>query len=88
MNNMGNKVLDQIRTLKFEFLTLSSKKPNDTVNQFKLKYVNLSLKAANDLLKEEKPYEDFETFEEDNLPTHSDVLMMLSLYLDRLASYA
>lgn len=87
MNNMGNKVLDQIRTLKFEFLTLSSKKPNDTVNQFKLKYVNLSLKAANDLLKEEKPYEDFETFEEDNLPTNSDVLMMLSLYLDRLASY-
>ena len=50
--------------------------------------MNLSLKAANDLLKEEKPYEDFETFEEDNLPTNSDVLMMLSLYLDRLASYA
>ena len=48
---MGNKVIDQIRTLKFEFQTLSSKKPNDTVNQFKLKYVNLSLKAANDLLK-------------------------------------
>ena len=84
----NNKVLEQIRTLKFEFQTLSSKKPNDTVNLFKLKYVNISLKAANDLLKEEKPYEDFETFEEDNLPTNSDVLMMLSLYLDRLASYA
>ena len=49
---MGNKVIDQIRTLKFEFQTLSSKKPNDTVNQFKPKYVNLSLQAANDFDKQ------------------------------------
>lgn len=33
-----NKVVDQIRTLKYEFKTLSSKKPNDVLNEFKVKY--------------------------------------------------
>lgn len=45
-----NKVVDQIRTLKYEFKILSSKKPNDVLNEFKVKYVNKSLKAANELL--------------------------------------
>lgn len=83
-----NNVVDQIRTLKYEFKALSSKKPNDVLNEFKVKYVNKSLKAANELLREDKPYEDFESFNDENLPTNSDVLMMLSLYLDRLVNYA
>ena len=83
-----NKVVDHIRTLKYEFKTLSSKKPNDVLNEFKVKYVNKSLKAANELLGEDKPYEDFESFSDEELPTNSDVLMMLSLYLDRLVNYA
>lgn len=73
-----------IRTLRNEFRELSSKKPNDQVNPFKLKYVNQSIKEANELLKDGKPYSEFESFEEENLPTNSDVLMMLSLYLDAL----
>lgn len=82
-----NKTIDQIRTLKYEFQALSSKKPNDVLNEFKVKYVNESLKAANELLEEDKPYEDFESFSDEEFPTNSDVLMMLSLYLDRLVNY-
>ena len=81
------KVLDQVRTLKYEFQTLSGKKPNDVVNEFKVKYVNQTLTDANLVLGEDKPYKNFELFNEDELPTNSDVLMILSLYLDRLTKY-
>lgn len=50
----------------------------------KLKYVNKTLEAANDVLGDDKPYDDFEKFSEEDLPTNSDVLMILSLYLDRM----
>jgi len=80
----SEQVLSLIRTLRFEFRELSSKKPNDQVNSFKLKYVNRAIKEANELLKENKPYRDFVEFKEEDLPTNSDVLMMLSLYLDAL----
>lgn len=78
------KVLDQVRTLKYEFQALSGKKPNDVVNGFKVKYVNQTLTDANAVLGENKPYQNFELFSDEELPTNSDVLMILSLYLDRL----
>lgn len=81
-------VLNQVRTLKYEFQALSSKKPNDPLNNFKVKYVNRTLADANRVLGEDKPYKDFDQFCDEELPTNSDVLMMLSLYLDKLADYA
>jgi hypothetical protein len=80
----SESVLSLIRTLRFEFRELSSKKPNDQVNKFKLKYVNQAIEAANEVLQDNKPYADFDKFSEEDLPTNSDVLMMLSLYLDVL----
>lgn len=82
------KVLDQVRTLKYEFQALSSKKPNDPLNNFKVKCVNQTLADANKVLGVNKPYKDFDQFCDEELPTNSDVLMMLSLYLDKLANYA
>lgn len=90
MSNVKNenmddkKVLEQMRTLLHEFRILSGKKPNEPINVFKLKYVNKTLEAANDVLGDDKPYDDFEKFSEEDLPTNSDVLMILSLYLDRM----
>ena len=43
------KVLDQVRTLKYEFQALSGKKPNDVVNEFKVKYVNQTLTGKSPL---------------------------------------
>ena len=84
----AKNVLEQVRTLKFEFQALSSKKPNDTLNKFKVKYVNQTLTDANKVLGEDKPYNDFDVFCDEDLPTNSDVLMILSLYLNKLAVHA
>lgn len=66
---------------------LSSKKPDEVLNVFKVKRINLLLEQANALLKEFKPYNDFETFTEDLLPSNSDVLMILELYLESFHRY-
>lgn len=66
---------------------LSSKKPDEILNLFKVKRINLLLEQANTLLKELKPYYDFETFTEDLLPSNSDVLMILELYLEAFKRY-
>jgi hypothetical protein len=86
MKKNKETILSQVRTLKFEFKALSDKKPNDQVNLFKLKYVNQSLQASNEILGENKPYDNFDTFNESELPTNSDVLIILSLYLNTLCN--
>jgi hypothetical protein len=75
----------QIEALYTEVSLLSKKNPNDGINKFKLKYINKTLDEANNTLKDErKPFSDFAFFEEDNLPTNSDVTMILSQYLSCL----
>lgn len=72
----------QIEALYTEVSLLSKKNPIDVVNKFKLRYINKTLEQANNILKDErKPFSDFTFFEEDNLPTNSDITMILSQYL-------
>lgn len=66
---------------------LSSKKPDETLNSFKVKRINILLEKANTLLGELKPYDDFDTFSEDLLPSNSDALMILELYLGAFNRY-
>lgn len=76
------QVYAQFEALYAEIGLLSKKNPNDGINTFKLKYINKILEQANNILKEErKPFSDFAFFEEDNLPTNSDVTMILAQYL-------
>ncbi len=83
--NQFRKVNSQLNNLYKEIGILSKKSPNDAVNKFKLKFINQSLKDANELLGNEyKPYLDFEIFNEDEIPTTSDVVMILNLYLSAL----
>ena len=80
-----DRFYSQIDSLYAEIGVLSKKSPNDVVNKFKLKFINTALEEANKILKEKyKPFEDFETFEEDNLPTNSDVTLILAQYLSSL----
>lgn len=79
-----DNVYQHIDTLRTEIALLSAKKPNDPVNKFKLKYINQTISDSNEILGAKKPYESFDTFSEDDLPTNSDVLMMLSLYYSAL----
>ena len=68
-----------LSTLYYEFLRLSEKKPNDTVNEFKLKIVNNILAKANKKLGN-APIKGFSLFDSESLPTNSDIPFVLALY--------
>lgn len=79
------KVQAQIEGLNKEIGLLSRKSPNDGVNKFKLKFINQILEETNQLLiGNYKPLEGFEKFDVDELPSNSDVTMILELYLNCL----
>lgn len=81
------KILNQLEGLHEEISTLSKKSYTDALNNFKLKLVNQVLKRTNKLLgKEYKPFDDFEEFNEDDLPTNSDVTLVLSQYINCMES--
>jgi hypothetical protein len=76
------KTETQLKGFYDEISLLSKKKPDDPVNKFKLKLINQVLASSNALLGEVyRPFPDFQLFEEDNLPTASDVVVMLAQYL-------
>ena len=76
------KVQSQLEGLHTEISALSKKSQNDALNKFKLKFVNQILSEANRLLGDKyRPFPDFTLFDENDLPTNSDVAMMLTQYL-------
>jgi hypothetical protein len=75
----------QLKGLYDEMQTLAKKNPNDAVNKFKLGLINSLIKRTNAFLKEDqKPFGDFGEFDEAELPSNSDVLIILSQYLSCL----
>ncbi|NJB84215.1 hypothetical protein [Wenyingzhuangia aestuarii] len=83
--NKFEKTQSQIEGLYKEIGILSRKSPNDAVNKFKLKFINQLLIEANNLLTGiYKPLEGFEIFEEDDLPSNSDVTFIFEQYLNCL----
>ena len=70
----------QLHSMLAEISELSKKRPNDGVNKFKLKLVNVLIEKMNGILAAQKPFQDFDTFDENDLPTNSDVVVMLSQY--------
>lgn len=86
-NEINNfvKIQAQLESLHMEISALSKKTTNDALNKFKLKFVNQILVEANTILgKNYKPFEDFEKFDDNDLPTNSDVALMLGQYLNCL----
>lgn len=64
-----------------EITILSKKKPDDAINKFKLRFINQFLENATLLLGEDYcPFPDFTKFDLDDIPTNSDVVIMLSQY--------
>ncbi len=81
------KVLNQLEGLHIEISTLSKKSYTDALNTFKLKMTNQVIKRANKILgKNYKPFEDFEQFDENDLPSNSDVTLVLSQYINCMES--
>lgn len=81
--DLFEKLQAQLEGLYNEISALSKKSQNDALNKFKLKFVNQILSEANILLEDDyKPFADFSTFDENDMPTNSDVAMMLTQYLN------
>lgn len=76
------KVQGQLESLLNEIAVLAKKSPNDGVNKFKLNFINNVLGEANGVLGDDyKPLDSFSQFNEDDLPSNSDVTFILSQYL-------
>lgn len=76
------KLAGQLLGLYEEMSLLSKKSPNDAVNKFKLKFINRQLSDSNTFLSERyRPFDDFDVFSEDDIPQNSDVVFILSQYL-------
>ena len=79
------KLQTQLESSYKEISLLSKKNPNDVLNKFKLKLINSILTQANGLLgKKYKPFDDFEKFDEEDLPSNSDAVFIMAQYLDCL----
>src|ERR1700752_2317712 len=79
------RVRSQLEAFHREFEGLAKKAPNGTLNPFKLKIVNQAIDDANGVLgKEFLPIRGFTQFTDEELPSHSDVSMVLAQYLEAL----
>ena len=77
------KAVAQLEALHSEISVLLKKSPNDGLNEFKLRLVNSVLQEANSLLGDTyKPFPDFLTFDQDAVPSNSDVTFILAQYLN------
>ena len=72
----------QIKGIYNELGILSKKAPDGAINKFKLKFVNQLIDEANLLLGNEyRPFNDFELFDADDIPSNSDTVFVISQYL-------
>src|ERR1043166_1144864 len=82
------KVKAQLHQMHNEVSVLNKTKEHKLVNKFKLGFINEKLGEANTILTGGfKPFKDFALFNVDELPTNSDVVIVLSQYLDCLEAW-
>lgn len=78
-----DKLFGQVSSVYDEISLLSKKSPGDAVNRFKLRFVNGLLAQSNSILRDShRPFDDFEQFDDDDLPQNSDVVLILGQYLE------
>lgn len=83
-----DRLQPQLVSLLSEMSVLSKPKPDGPINKFKLGHINNLLSDANSLLGEEyKPLRGFSQFEEHALPSNSDVVLVLSQYIEALETW-
>ncbi|KYJ86943.1 hypothetical protein [Sulfurovum riftiae] len=86
--DMFNKLSGQLKSAYEEISVLSKKNPNDAVNKFKLKLLNKLIEDSNKLLTGKyKPFNDFNIFDEDDMPQNSDIVFILSQYMKSFNKY-
>jgi hypothetical protein len=82
------KLITQLTGMHAEITQLVKKSPNDGLNKFKLSLVNKVLADASSILVGKYvPFDGFSEFDVDDLPTNSDVALVLSQYIDQAERY-
>lgn len=82
------KLIGQLQGLHSEVTALAKKSPNDAVNTFKLKLINKVLGSGNSVLGDAyRPIDDFEQFDLDDVPSTSDVAMVIGQYMEEAERY-
>jgi hypothetical protein len=82
------KLMGQFKSIHAEVSALAKKSPNDAVNSFKIKFINSTVLNCNNFLGETyKPFNDFDVFDFDSVPSNSDVTFIISQYLEALEKY-
>ncbi len=71
---------DMLRSQKMEFDLLSKKKADGQLNPMKIKMVNRVLEPLKELFKQEQSHDFLYTLNEDEMPTNSDVVLIISQY--------
>ncbi|HEY9773596.1 MAG TPA: hypothetical protein V6C81_07280 [Planktothrix sp.] len=90
--SLKRKEIDEIERLTgqltghhAEISALSKKSPSDAVNAFKLKFINATVAGCNALLgKKYKPFDEFDCFDLDDVPSNSDVTFILAQYIQAI----
>ena len=82
------KIIGQLKGAHAEISVLAKKSPADSLNTFKLTLINNVIKASNEVLGAKyKPFDHFDQFEADDLPSNSDVAMVLAQYMEESERY-
>ena len=79
------KAAGQLTGIYDEMSVLSKRSPTDAVNKFKLKLINQQIANCNAILSARyRLFDDFDQFSEDDVPQNSDVVFIVSQYLQCL----
>lgn len=78
---------DMLKSQRKEFDLLSKKKPDDHLNKIKIKMVNRVLEPLNEILKHESSHKFLDILEEDDMPTNSDVVLIISQYETAISEF-
>lgn len=82
------KIIGQLQGAHAEISILAKKAPADSLNAFKLTLINNVIRVANEVLGAKyKPFDQFHQFEADDLPSNSDVTMILAQYMEEAERY-
>jgi len=82
------KLIGQLDSLHSELTALAKKSPNDAVNTFKLSFVNTTIDNCNRFLGNNyKPFNDFDQFDKDDVPSNSDLTFIIAQYMQAMEKF-
>jgi len=77
----------QLTTMRNDFVVFAKTKPDNALNKFKIRAANELLHRANEILGNAKPLSAFTELFEEDLPSNSDLAVVLSQYIAALETW-